>query len=184
MSIITLHSGAYFDFLDPKPESVRIEDVAHSLSHLARFTGHTNKFYSVAQHSCRVADMVKRENKIAALLHDSPEYVVGDMATPLKSLLPSYKVIERAVWTKAICPAFGLPEELPEEVKIADYKSFLIEIMVLFPNKNAIIESLAGEIERFSVNARPFEVWSSEKSYYEFIKRFEQFKSLNEKISA
>lgn len=173
MSIITLNSGRVFDFSNPSPESVDINDIAHALSRICRFTGHTDEHYSVAQHSCHVADMCKKENKFPGLMHDSPEYVVGDMNHPLKQMTPQFKKIEKSVWENAICPKFGLDAELPDEVKEMDYKIFLIETVFLFENRNDIIDSLRGEIDRLNLAIpRTFDVWSSERAYDEFITRF------------
>src|SRR5690349_6806238 len=101
MSTITTHSGVQFDLLKPDPSVVHLEDIAHALSHLCRYTGHCNRFYSVAEHSVIVSLMVPpSEPKLAmqGLLHDATEAYVNDLARPLKDLLPEYKEIEMRVW--------------------------------------------------------------------------------------
>lgn len=112
-------SGKRFYLNDPKPEQVCIEDIAHALSVMPRFAGHTKQFYSVAQHCVEVSKLVERMTVSACrgdaltgmvdarktevrvshaalrgLLHDAHEAYVGDMSTPLKSMLPAYKEIE------------------------------------------------------------------------------------------
>lgn len=123
---ILLSSGSYFDFENPEASLITIYDVAHALSNLCRFTGHCHSFYSVAEHSVHVSRLVPPRDALAGLLHDAVEAVVGDMSRPLKSLLPSYKEIERRC-EAAILARFGLPPELPESVKRADIAMLAIE---------------------------------------------------------
>ena len=107
---IQTRSGKRFDLLDPKPEQIDLEDIAHSLSMLCRFNGHTREFYSVAQHSVLVADWMEghygRELAKYGLLHDAAEAYIGDMGSPLKSqdCMTSFRFIEYkimdVIWTK------------------------------------------------------------------------------------
>lgn len=87
---ILTHSGRVFNLADPKPEQVHVPDIAHALSKLCRFTGHTDKFYSVAQHSVLVSMEVPAQYALLALFHDAHEAYTGDMNGPLKSLLAEY----------------------------------------------------------------------------------------------
>jgi 5'-deoxynucleotidase YfbR-like HD superfamily hydrolase len=84
---IQLASGRWFYFSDPQPEDVSIVDIASSLSKLARFTGHTTEFYSVAQHCDLVSRLVPERLALAALLHDATEAYIGDVSRPLKHLM-------------------------------------------------------------------------------------------------
>lgn len=102
----TTYTGRKFDFLDPRPEDVCIEDVAYSLGNYCRFGGHC-LFYPVAQHSVWVSRRVPNF-KFRGLMHDSAEAFCGDMIRPLKDIVgPLYRLIEREV-DKAICLAVGL----------------------------------------------------------------------------
>lgn len=126
MSWIQTYTGRAFDLLDPQPDMVVIEDIAHALSNLCRFTGHTRVFYSVAEHSVHVAEILPDDLRLQGLLHDAAEAYIQDVATPLKWLLPDYKQIERRVW-KAIAMKFNLPEALDPQVKDADLRMLMTE---------------------------------------------------------
>jgi hypothetical protein len=119
-------TGTKFHFLSPRQEEIDIIDIAHSLSNQCRFTGHTIEFYSVAEHSCLVADLVAPEFKLCALLHDACEAYMTDVATPVKAFLGNYREMEHVMW-KAVAEKFGVPVQLPQEVKDADRKALLIE---------------------------------------------------------
>ncbi|MBE2278055.1 MAG: HD family hydrolase [Rhodobacteraceae bacterium] len=119
-------SGRRLDLLDPTPVDVEIEDIAHGLAFVARWNGQTRGdwAYSVAEHSLLVEDLFARMNpgipshwRLAALLHDASEYVIGDMITPVKSAIgPAYRELDARL-TAAVHLRFGLPMVLPAEIK-------------------------------------------------------------------
>jgi hypothetical protein len=119
---ISTHSGQPFWPLDPRIEDVRIIDIAHALSHLCRFAGHTNRFYSVAQHSVIVSEICG-DGPIGlwGLLHDASEAYLNDITRPLKHSreLSGYRVIEASV-QRAVCQRFGLEPSEPDLVKHVD----------------------------------------------------------------
>jgi len=113
------YTGVMFWPLDPRPEEIELEDIAHSLSMQCRFNGHMKSFYSVAQHSVEVSRIVPAEHALWGLLHDAAEAYIGDMVRPLKLHMPTFRAIEDQIMI-AICDRFGLPRAEPPEVKIAD----------------------------------------------------------------
>ncbi|GHF02217.1 hypothetical protein GCM10016455_24140 [Aliiroseovarius zhejiangensis] len=125
-------SGRRLDLLDPTPMDIEIEDIAHGLAFVARWNGQTfGDFpYSVAEHSLLVETLYSRMNpnapvkwRMAALLHDAPEYVIGDMISPVKSAVgPAYGELDDRLMA-AIHIKFGLPAKLPETVKKAIKKA-------------------------------------------------------------
>lgn len=117
-SWIQTYSHHKFHPFDPRPEDIFIEDIAHALSMICRFTGHTRKFYSVAQHSALVSRYCRSENKLWGLLHDASEAYICDMSRPVKhhiAMIP-YIEIEKNIM-KAVCKRFGLDPEEPQDVK-------------------------------------------------------------------
>lgn len=116
-------SGRRLDLLDPSPFDVEIADIAHGLARVARWNGQTlgAHAFSVAQHSLIVEEIVAASEgdprwRLAALLHDAPEYVIGDMISPFKSVLGGdYRGVEARLQA-AIHRRFGLPEALPAAV--------------------------------------------------------------------
>lgn len=119
-------SGRRLDLLDPTPLDIEITDIAHGLAFVARWNGQTagDWPYSVADHSLLVEDILGRLNpgietrwRLAALLHDAPEYVIGDMISPVKAALGAeYQHMDERL-TAAIHQRFGLPAALPPTIK-------------------------------------------------------------------
>lgn len=119
-------SGRRLDLLDPTPMDIEIEDIAHGLAFVARWNGQTlgDYAYSVAEHSLLVEEIFGRIApkappiwRLAALLHDAPEYVIGDMISPVKSAVgPGYGALDERLEV-AIHIRFGLPAKVPPNIK-------------------------------------------------------------------
>lgn len=131
----TTYSGLPFWVMDPKPEDIRIEDIAHSLAMQCRFNGHTLEFYSVAQHSYIMSHYIAPEFALEALLHDATETYIGDLIKPVKQHCPDYCEIE-ANLDRVIRTKFGLPLKMSPEVKWLDMMMAVTEKMqLLAPQK-------------------------------------------------
>jgi hypothetical protein len=112
-------TGRPFWPIDPRPEDIDIEDIAHALSMLCRFGGHCLRFYSVAEHSVLLSRHVAPEHKLWALLHDASEAYLVDVPRPLKPFLRGYREAEGKIMA-AVCDRYGLAPEMPAAVKAAD----------------------------------------------------------------
>ncbi len=172
-------SGNRFDLIEPDPSSLDIEEIAHSLSMLCRFTGHVREFMSVAQHSVMVARIIESLDRGAhlgsqlaydGLMHDATEAYVGDVSRPLKRLLPEYKAIESRI-AKAIAERYLVTDPLPELVKVADNVSLLWErrdLMALPP------DAWAEENVLDLVPAEVLVPWDSRTAEHMFLGTFER----------
>lgn len=132
---IALAGGGYFNFEDPKLSEIKITDIAHALSHICRFTGHCVRYYSVAEHSVLTSYAVPHRFAFEALMHDAAEAYIGDIAKPLKQLLPDYAVIENRVETEVLS-RFNLCLPLSPEVKQADRNMLRTEQAQVMQNRD------------------------------------------------
>jgi uncharacterized protein len=151
-------SGRRLDLIDPSPLDVEIGDIAHGLARVARWNGQTKgpEIFSVAQHSLLVEALFaardvgsSREARLAALLHDAPEYVIGDMIAPFKAAVGGdYKLVEARLM-RAVLIRFGLTAEpsqdLERRIKIADRASAYLEATALAGFSFAEARKLFGE---------------------------------------
>jgi len=133
-------SGRRLDLLDPSPLDIEIADIAHGLARVARWNGQTSgaHIFSVAQHTLLVETVMRAHSpriddriRLAALLHDAPEYVIGDMISPFKAVLGGdYKVVEKRLQA-AIHIRFGLPPvlsaDIERQIKAADRGAAFLE---------------------------------------------------------
>ena len=166
-------SGRRLDLLDPTPMDIEIEDIAHGLAFVARWNGQTRGDwpYSVAEHSLLVEEIFATANpasgpkwRLAALLHDAPEYVIGDMISPVKAAVgPGYGALDERL-TMAIHRRFGLPGVLPapikKAIKAADKLSAWLEAVRIAGFTEAEADKLFGRpvpasINRLQIRLRP-----------------------------
>ena len=137
---IETYSGTVFDVVKPDSSLISPEDIAHSLSLQCRFNGHTDNFYSVAEHSIRVHDAIAYDDhvadfRIAGLLHDASEAYVCDIPRPLKKALPSYVEIEKKV-QEEVWRRFNvvITEGTEQVVKAYDQMLLCAEAKCLMPS--------------------------------------------------
>jgi 5'-nucleotidase len=166
-------SGRRLDLLDPSPLDIEIEDIARGLSFQARWNGQTmGEFpYSVAEHSLLVAEIFHTlypkaavKWRLAALLHDAPEFVIGDMISPVKAAVgPGYKELDDRLMA-AIHLRFGLPAVLPvavkKQIKRADKISAWLEAVQIAGFDEVEADKLFGKpkaaaIEGLEITLRP-----------------------------
>ena len=180
-------SGRRLDLLDPSPLDIEIEDIAHGLARVARWNGQTSgaHIFSVAQHTLLVEAVMRARNpridqrlRLAAVLHDAPEYVIGDMISPFKAVLGGdYKAVERRLLA-AIHVRFGLPPQLSAEVeqqiKQADRGAAYLEATELAGFAEAEARRLFGRDPCLpdSVRQDYLAPWSAAKAEKRFLARF------------
>lgn len=159
-------SGRRLDLLDPTPVDIEVEDIAHGLAFVARWNGQTfgDWPYSVAEHSLLVEQIFTRLNpgiapkwQLAALLHDAPEYVIGDMISPVKAAVgPGYGAMDERL-TAAVHLRFGLPATLPaamkREIKRADKISAWLEAVQIAGFSRAEADRYFGKPPHRDINA-------------------------------
>ena len=184
-------SGRRLDLLDPSPLDVEIADIAHGLARVARWNGQTAgaHIYSVAQHSLLVEAMAEtrarldRGRRLAVLLHDAPEYVIGDMISPFKAVIgDAYKAVEARLLA-AIHLRFGLPVTLADDwldiIKSADRAAGYLEATRLAGFSEAEAARFFGRPPTFSATIeRDFLTpWPADVAETRYLKRVERLAS-------
>lgn len=154
---IRTFSGKYLDVFNPDPEQICIEDIAHALANQCRFSGHTSKFYSVAQHSVMVSRRVPDRFKLQALMHDASEAYMLDIPTPIKLKLPAYMVAEKNLMH---CIADKFKFEWPMRVQVYE------------ADKQELQSDWYFFMEKGNRNA---ECWTFEKAKTEFLYCFRKY---------
>lgn len=144
MTWILTRSGRKFDLARPTADMVDPADIAHSLSMQCRFNGHTSRYYSVAQHSYLVADLVPAEDQLAGLLHDATEAYVGDLVRPLKEGMRTHALQAALCWLREAGEVGANVEELNRHIYLNDFRP---EACASKPLINAV-ESFYHQVER------------------------------------
>lgn len=167
MSYIQTYTGRRFYPMAPSQNDVDIEDIAHALSHLCRFNGHTRQFYSVAQHSILVSCIVPEDLALAGLLHDAAEAYFADVVTPVKRHLDGLNRIEWGIHG-AISARFDIPSYIHAEIKHADLVMLATERRDLLLPSNDRWECLDGIEPR----VEQIIAWDPETAKQMFLKLF------------
>ncbi len=187
-------SGRRLDLLDPSPLDIEVEDIAHGLARVARWNGQTHgaHIFSVAQHTLLVEAVLRQQTprvdhrvRLAAMLHDAPEYVIGDMISPFKAVIGgSYKIVEKRLLS-AIHIRFGLPAVLPAEIeqqiKAADMGAAYLEATHLAGFAQAEARRLFGRDPKLPAATEKDYVtpWSAGRAEKQFLARFKTLFSSN-----
>ena len=182
-------SGRRLDLLDPSALDIEIEDIAHGLARVARWNGQTSgaHIFSVAQHCLLVESLARakaprldRGRRLAVLLHDAPEYVIGDMISPFKAVIgDAYKAVEQRLLT-AIHRRFGLPPKSPPElvdlIKIADRQAAFLEATRLAGFSIAEARRFFGRPPKISTSIERdyLKPWLAETAQARYMERFKK----------
>jgi hypothetical protein len=164
--IQTFTGKAVFPF-EPTYDMIDIEDIAHGLAMTCRYGGHTNRFFSVAEHCCHLYDWFieteQFEDAFAALMHDAAEAYIGDVPRPIKKRLPEYLVAEAAL-EKVIFGKYGVPNPMPKSVKDADRR-------ILADEKAVLLKALGSSIDLEPLHVC-IQCWTPEAAEIQFLNRF------------
>ena len=157
---MTTFTGKRVHILNPAPSEIDIVDIAHALANICRFGGHVPRFFSVAQHSVLVSDLLvewgRQELALWGLLHDAAEAYLGDLIRPLKLSVLGYAELEEKMMA-AISIRFSLPPGLPSEVQRADNAILATEFRDLRGYATEKASEYAGGVHpRATIGIRPY----------------------------
>jgi uncharacterized protein len=165
---ILLVSGEYFHFLEPETSRFTILDIAHALSNICRFTGQSDRFYSVAEHSVHCSRHVAPDHAMAALMHDAAEAFIGDVSRPLKAMLPEYKIIEHRI-ERAIFDRFSIKYPFDPEINQVDNRLLVTEKCQLMNNSDE-----RSDLRGFYPVEIELPCWAPEVAKSHFLVRYEE----------
>lgn len=157
-------TGRAFWPLDPRPDEIDPIDIAHALSLLCRYGGHTRRFYSVAEHCVLMSHAVKPEHALWALLHDATEAYLVDLPRPVKRHMPGYRAVEDELMVH-VAARFGLDGAMPGEVKDADNRILLDERAALLGPQPRPWHQDLERLEPLGVIVEGWSSWTAERIY-------------------
>lgn len=163
------NTGVFYP-TSPRAQDVRILDIAHALANINRFLGHTDRPYSVAQHSVLVSRKVPKRYMLAALMHDAAEAYCGDLPYPLKPKFHEFKEMEEEI-LKVIFKVFGIKWPMPKCIKTADLKMAYTERRDLFLVKTAPAMLWGEHTEPYPDHIVP---WTWDDSKRAFMRKFQE----------
>ena len=173
---IQTFSGILFDVINPTTDMVNITDIAHALSQVNRFTGHTVLPYNVAEHSVHVTNLLPDEYKLEGLLHDASEAYIADMATPVKhsEYMEEYRIIERRI--QNVCfDAFGLEPNLSSHNAVKKSDKVMLKVEALCLMKQPLLGAWVPLIESIHLPVHPIpRCWSSIYAEERFLNLFDR----------
>ncbi len=169
MSWIQTYTSKQFYPLNPNINDICIEDIAHALSNICRFTGHCNRFYSVAEHSVIMSYYVPCFHELEALLHDASEAYLCDIAAPVKDMIPTYIHYE---YTLQFLIYEKYKIKKTDEIKIFDC------IMLQTEKEQLMNKPPADWKHNYDSLNHKIECWFPEKAEFEFLKRFKELNGI------
>lgn len=177
MSWMKTYTGIKFYPLDTKPCDINIIDIAHALSLNCRWGGHISDYFSVAQHSYHVSEILPNELKLWGLLHDAAEAYISDIPRPAKQYLPEYYKLEDSI-LKTVMEKYNQPWPMPQEVLDAD------NILLTTEARDLMNVNLEKDSDFLSISAVPLKEkivpWSSDKAKAMFLERFYELMSIGD----
>lgn len=162
------YSGVAFYPLDPHLEDILDLDIAHALSMLCRYGGHTNRFYSVAEHCVLMSEAVSPENALWALLHDAAEAYMQDLVRPIKTVMSTYREAEDRLLEVILVKYNVYKITPPQEVKTADNRIFLDEREALLTQRPQFWHPTVEALEPLGVQIM---AWTPEEAREQYLTR-------------
>ena len=170
---ITTYTGREVHLLLPTRDMFEIEDIAHALSNICRYTGHCREFYSVAEHCVHASYLVPPTEALDALMHDAAEAYLSDISSPLKHCLLDYKVIERNL-EAVIAAKFALCYPWGKSIKQADLQMLALErqeLLASSPTPWSVLEGVSLP------KHNPIEAWPPKEAKNKFLDRYVELTS-------
>jgi len=184
---IVTWTGVHFEPLNPKPDDIRIADIAHALARTCRFNGHGRTFYSVAQHSILGSERLDRNLARAFLIHDAGEAYLCDLGRRVKGAFPDLVAAERRIMEQ-VAAKFRVPWPMPDDVWAMDDAMGLWEALELFPDEptstwagHDFLADGGGPSVLSPPPMRHFVGWSPGQAEGQFLDRFDQLWSARER---
>lgn len=169
------HTGLRFHPFDPQPDQICVEDIAHALAMNCRFNGHVRRFYSVAEHSVYVSQMVPEEDALWGLLHDAAEAYISDLPKPFKDgIVDIYGPHEERI-LEVIATKYDLELPYSPEVKKADWGILILERVQALADQSIPWESVEAYDSLYGLDMLPeitIGFWSPEEARERFLERF------------
>lgn len=165
---IQTYSGKFYQYLKRNAHNIVIEDIAHALSLICRFSGQCREFYSVAQHCCIAHDYADSDIKLETLLHDASEAYISDIPRPIKQIIPEIKELEQFIQVQ-VASRFKFRWPTMGRIEILDSQLLLAEAQQLFDHP------IAWKIEGLDpLDIGPLYCWKPKVAETEFLQRFDK----------
>lgn len=173
MTFMQIYGGHAFDPFNPEVDKINLRDIAHSLSMLCRYTGHCNKFYSVAEHCVLMSRYIDPKYAKEALIHDAPEAYTGDLVSPIKYSIEGWSSID-AVVTSTVHKAllgYRVGFKAEQAIHTADIKMLHLEMST---NMSDYDPDVIGFVYLDDYMDKDIYFWTPEEAEYHYMKRINE----------